>query len=64
MLNKVDERPKRRNNRLAADEEFLAGLAADLQGARGSMARKVRAHAMDMVDYLEKRDNFWRQIDN
>lgn len=57
-------RPRRRNNRLEADQEFLAALAALHPAVPGPVGRRVRAVARDTVTFLHRRDNFWRQIDN
>ena len=57
-------RPRRKNNRLEADQQFLAGLAALDPTVPGPVGNRVRAVARDTVTFLHRRDNFWRQIDN
>ena len=57
---------QRKPHRLAADKAFLTELATGLRGTqiRGSLGRSVNTHAKEVLDYLDTRDEFWRQIES
>ena len=63
---KTKEPKQRKPHRLAADKAFLTDLATGLRGTKiqGSLGRSVNSHAREVLDYMETRDQFWKQIDS
>ena len=64
--NNTKARKSRKPHRLAADKAFLSELATGLQHMKikGSVGRSINRKAKDALDFLESRDEFWRQIES
>ena len=62
---KTKDLKQRKPHRLAADKAFLTDLATGLRGTQiqGSLGRSVHRHAREVLDYMDTRDQFWKQIE-